>query len=121
MTDILREYEGTGITEPERIVVCGGVVTPNSPGVPVVNGRLGMTCSLSDAELKVYGVSARPHLTCLKVINTYIRFSINFCFLMTVYNNGCYKRIDFSKTTYHRWIQHCETWKYRALVSSRIV
>ncbi|VDP90467.1 unnamed protein product [Echinostoma caproni] len=67
LTDILKEDDGTGVTEPERIMASGGMVIPNSLGVPVVNGRLGMTRSLGDAELKAYGVSARPHLTSLKV------------------------------------------------------
>ncbi|THD26736.1 Protein phosphatase 1K mitochondrial [Fasciola hepatica] len=67
LTDILKEDDGGGVTEPERIVACGGMVIPNSLGVPVVNGRLGMTRSLGDAELKAYGVSAKPHLTSLTV------------------------------------------------------
>ena len=54
-------------SEQSRIYKCGGVITTNSLGVPVVNGRLGMTRSLGDFELKKFGVIANPHLYNFKV------------------------------------------------------
>lgn len=49
--------------EKERIQRRGGVVSHNSQGVTQVNGRLSMTRSLGDTELKKYGVTADPFIT----------------------------------------------------------
>ncbi|NXU73506.1 PPM1K phosphatase, partial [Oreotrochilus melanogaster] len=46
--------------EKERIRKCGGFVTWNSLGQPHVNGRLAMTRSIGDLELKASGVIAEP-------------------------------------------------------------
>lgn len=46
--------------EKERVLKNGGVVSHNSQGVWQVNGRLAMTRSLGDIELKKYGVTAHP-------------------------------------------------------------
>ncbi|NXK91827.1 PPM1K phosphatase, partial [Formicarius rufipectus] len=46
--------------EKERIKKCGGFVSWNSLGQPHVNGRLAMTRSIGDLELKNSGVIAQP-------------------------------------------------------------
>ncbi|XP_042325248.1 protein phosphatase 1K, mitochondrial [Sceloporus undulatus] len=46
--------------EKERIKKCGGFVAWNSLGQPHVNGRLAMTRSIGDLDLKKYGVIAEP-------------------------------------------------------------
>ncbi|XP_003221346.1 protein phosphatase Mn(2+)-dependent 1K [Anolis carolinensis] len=46
--------------EKERIKKCGGFVAWNSLGQPHVNGRLAMTRSIGDLDLKNYGVIAEP-------------------------------------------------------------
>uniref|UniRef100_A0A8D0C263 protein-serine/threonine phosphatase n=1 Tax=Salvator merianae TaxID=96440 RepID=A0A8D0C263_SALMN len=46
--------------EKERIKKCGGFITWNSLGQPHVNGRLAMTRSIGDLDLKKYGVIAEP-------------------------------------------------------------
>ncbi|CAL8100394.1 unnamed protein product, partial [Calicophoron daubneyi] len=66
LSDLIKGDEGDGITESDRIVASGGHVTTSSLGVPVVNGRLGMTRSLGDLPLKAFGVSAHPQLLSLK-------------------------------------------------------
>lgn len=45
---------------PTRIKKCGGFVTWNSLGQPNVNGRLAMTRSIGDMDLKNMGVIAEP-------------------------------------------------------------
>ncbi|KAF8563672.1 hypothetical protein P879_10814 [Paragonimus westermani] len=67
LRDLSPGEHGTGVTESERIATYGGTVITNSLGVPVVNGRLGMTRSLGDAELKAFGVTARPQISSIKV------------------------------------------------------
>ncbi|KAA3673099.1 protein phosphatase 1K [Paragonimus westermani] len=67
LRDLSPGEHGTGVTESERIATFGGTVITNSLGVPVVNGRLGMTRSLGDAELKAFGVTARPQISSIKV------------------------------------------------------
>ena len=54
--------------EKERIKRRGGVISHNSQGVWQVNGRLSMTRSLGDVELKKYGVTADPFITTKNVI-----------------------------------------------------
>ncbi|KAM9142693.1 protein phosphatase Mn(2+)-dependent 1K isoform 3-T4 [Pangshura tecta] len=46
--------------EKERIRKCGGFVAWNSVGQPHVNGRLAMTRSIGDLDLKNSGVTAEP-------------------------------------------------------------
>uniref|UniRef100_F6Q474 Protein phosphatase Mn(2+)-dependent 1K n=1 Tax=Equus caballus TaxID=9796 RepID=F6Q474_HORSE len=46
--------------EKERIKKCGGFIAWNSVGQPHVNGRLAMTRSLGDLDLKTSGVIAEP-------------------------------------------------------------
>ncbi|NXW85738.1 PPM1K phosphatase, partial [Alopecoenas beccarii] len=46
--------------EKERIRKCGGFITWNSLGQPHVNGRLAMTRSIGDLDLKNSGVIAQP-------------------------------------------------------------
>jgi serine/threonine protein phosphatase PrpC len=53
--------------EKDRIVQAGGHITFNSLGSPSVNGRLAMTRSIGDVELKRYGVTAEPHLKGIQV------------------------------------------------------
>lgn len=48
--------------ERNRIIKCGGQVSTNSLGVPLVNGRLSMTRSIGDLELKRYGVTEEPEI-----------------------------------------------------------
>lgn len=45
---------------PDRIRKCGGFVAWNSLGQPHVNGRLAMTRSIGDLDLKNSGVIAQP-------------------------------------------------------------
>lgn len=44
----------------DRIRKCGGFITWNSVGQPHVNGRLAMTRSIGDLDLKNSGVIAQP-------------------------------------------------------------
>ena len=53
--------------EAERIVACGGHLTWSSLGRSRVNGRLEMTRSIGDVELKQYGVVADPDIMSLTV------------------------------------------------------
>lgn len=54
--------------EKDRVHQRGGIISHNSQGVWQVNGRLSMTRSLGDIELKKYGVTAHPYLTTKNVI-----------------------------------------------------
>ncbi|XP_063412558.1 protein phosphatase Mn(2+)-dependent 1K-like [Mytilus trossulus] len=49
--------------EKDRVHQWDGIISHNSQGVWQVNGRLSMTRSLSDIELKKYGMTAYPYLT----------------------------------------------------------
>ena len=53
--------------EIERIIKAGGKISENSLGVANVNGRLSMTRSIGDFELKPFGVTADPHITSVEV------------------------------------------------------
>ncbi|XP_054544196.1 protein phosphatase 1K, mitochondrial isoform X1 [Talpa occidentalis] len=53
--------------EKERIKKCGGFVAWNSLGQPHVNGRLAMTRSLGDLDLKASGVIAEPETKRIKL------------------------------------------------------
>ena len=51
----------------DRIRKCGGFVAWNSLGQPHVNGRLAMTRSIGDLDLKNSGVIAEPETKRVKV------------------------------------------------------
>lgn len=53
--------------EIQRIQKQGGRIIQNSQGISQVNGRLTMTRSIGDTELKAYGVIAHPHLKSLEI------------------------------------------------------
>nr|KAF6502028.1 protein phosphatase, Mg2+/Mn2+ dependent 1K [Molossus molossus] len=53
--------------EKERIKKCGGFIAWNSLGQPHVNGRLAMTRSLGDLDLKSSGVIAEPETKRIKL------------------------------------------------------
>ncbi|XP_008572477.1 PREDICTED: protein phosphatase 1K, mitochondrial [Galeopterus variegatus] len=53
--------------EKERIKKCGGFVAWNSLGQPHVNGRLAMTRSIGDLDLKASGVIAEPETKRIKL------------------------------------------------------
>ncbi|KAM3938267.1 protein phosphatase Mn(2+)-dependent 1K isoform 2-T2 [Leptodactylus fuscus] len=53
--------------EKQRIRECGGFVTWNSLGQPHVNGRLAMTRSIGDLDLKSMGVIAEPETKKIKL------------------------------------------------------
>lgn len=50
-----------------RIKEWGGKISENSLGVAHVNGRLSMTRSIGDIELKSFGVTAEPHIRSIRV------------------------------------------------------
>lgn len=52
---------------PNRIRKCGGFVAWNSVGQPHVNGRLAMTRSIGDLDLKNSGVIAQPETKRIQV------------------------------------------------------
>lgn len=53
--------------ERKRVKEAGGHITENSLGIPHVNGRLAMTRSIGDVELKQYGVTAEPYIRSIEV------------------------------------------------------
>ena len=53
--------------EKARIKSHKGFIVENSLGVPQVNGRLAMTRSIGDVELKHYGVTAEPDIRSIEV------------------------------------------------------
>jgi len=61
------DHEPENDEESERITKKGGKIIHNSHGVAHVNGRLAMTRSLGDIELKSYGVTAHPQLKSLEI------------------------------------------------------
>ncbi|XP_014662246.1 PREDICTED: protein phosphatase 1K, mitochondrial-like [Priapulus caudatus] len=65
--------------EGRRVLACGGRVSTNSLGVPLVNGRLAMTRSIGDLEFKRYGVTAEPQVTHIEVKH----YKDSFLFLTT--------------------------------------
>ncbi|XP_066548886.1 protein phosphatase Mn(2+)-dependent 1K [Amia ocellicauda] len=56
--------------ERKRIQQCGGFIEWNSAGEPYVNGRLAMTRSIGDFQVKSYGVTAQPEITTVKLQQT---------------------------------------------------
>lgn len=63
---LTKEHRPEG-KEKERIVKAGGVVTYDSLGNARVNGKLEMSRSLGDRDLKEIGVIAEPEITALQV------------------------------------------------------
>ncbi|KAL4640931.1 protein phosphatase 1K, mitochondrial-like [Arapaima gigas] len=53
--------------ERQRIHECGGFIEWNNAGEPYVNGRLAMTRSIGDFQVKPYGVIALPEITTVDV------------------------------------------------------
>lgn len=53
--------------EAARIKAAGGRVSDNSLGVPQVNGRLAMTRSIGDVEMKPFGVTADPYIRSIRI------------------------------------------------------
>ncbi|KAL4231005.1 Protein phosphatase 1K [Mactra antiquata] len=53
--------------EAVRIKQCGGSIVDNSLGVSHVNGRLTMTRSIGDIELKPFGVTAEPYIRSIRI------------------------------------------------------
>ncbi|KFM78338.1 Protein phosphatase 1K, mitochondrial, partial [Stegodyphus mimosarum] len=54
-------------SEKERILKSGGMINTDNLGRHLVNGRLAMTRSLGDLDLKPYGVTAQPDTRSLEV------------------------------------------------------
>ncbi|KAL8607572.1 hypothetical protein ACOMHN_003491 [Nucella lapillus] len=73
--------------ESERVLRVGGKIIQNSQGISQVNGRLGMTRSLGDTELKPFGVIAQPHLRALEIRHGYDAFLMlatdGLCFVLS--------------------------------------
>ncbi|XP_059144557.1 protein phosphatase 1K, mitochondrial-like [Physella acuta] len=61
------DHDPEDVDESSRILKKGGRIIHNSQGVAHVNGRLAMTRSLGDVELKSYGVTALPYLRSIEV------------------------------------------------------
>ncbi|XP_072414075.1 protein phosphatase 1K, mitochondrial-like [Chiloscyllium punctatum] len=53
--------------ERKRIKECGGFIDWNSAGDPYVNGRLAMTRSIGDVDLKPFGVTAQPEVNTVEL------------------------------------------------------
>ncbi|CAL1533481.1 unnamed protein product [Lymnaea stagnalis] len=61
------DHDPENLEESNRITKNGGRIIHNSQGVAHVNGRLAMTRSLGDFELKSFGVTAHPYLRSIEV------------------------------------------------------
>ncbi|KAG8200341.1 hypothetical protein JTE90_028523 [Oedothorax gibbosus] len=61
------DHSGETKSEKERISKSGGTIRVDSLGRHLVNGRLAMTRSLGDLDLKPYGVTAQPDTRSLEV------------------------------------------------------
>ncbi|KAL3853952.1 hypothetical protein ACJMK2_013246 [Sinanodonta woodiana] len=61
------DHEAQDINEAARIKEYGGTVVENSLGTLLVNGRLTMTRSIGDVELKQFGVLAHPYIRSIEV------------------------------------------------------
>lgn len=62
--------------ESGRILEKGGKIICNSQGIAHVNGRLAMTRSFGDLELKSYGVTATPYIKSLEVKHSHDAFLV---------------------------------------------
>lgn len=63
---------------PDRIRKCGGFVAWNSLGQPHVNGRLAMTRSIGDLDLKSSGVIAQPETKRVQVKESLVHRDSNW-------------------------------------------
>ncbi|XP_006012157.1 protein phosphatase 1K, mitochondrial isoform X2 [Latimeria chalumnae] len=101
--------------EKERIKKCGGFVAWNSLGQPNVNGRLAMTRSIGDLDLKRNGVIAEPETKRIKLYHADDAFlvlttdGINFnmnsqeiCDLIS----QCHDPIEAAKVTTEQALQY---------------
>ncbi|KAH3843448.1 protein phosphatase 1K, mitochondrial-like [Dreissena polymorpha] len=66
-TRLSKDHTPEDCNEIARIEEAGGRIIHNSQGVANVNGRLSMTRSIGDFELKPYGVTAEPSVEPFKV------------------------------------------------------
>ena len=64
---LTKDHHPDDSKEKSRIKQHKGFVSENSLGVPQVNGRLAMTRSIGDVELKQYGVTAEPDIRSIEV------------------------------------------------------
>ena len=64
---LTREHTPDDEEERDRIIATGGRVTWSSIGRPRVNGKLEMTRSIGDADLKAAGVTAEPDTAKIRV------------------------------------------------------
>uniref|UniRef100_A0A0B6ZKA8 PPM-type phosphatase domain-containing protein n=1 Tax=Arion vulgaris TaxID=1028688 RepID=A0A0B6ZKA8_9EUPU len=61
------DHDPEDCEESVRIIQNGGNIIHNNQGVAHVNGRLAMTRSLGDVELKCFGVTAHPYLRSIEI------------------------------------------------------
>lgn len=64
---LTEDHEPEVMKEKERIEKCNGYLTWSSLGKSRVNGRLEMTRSIGDVELKPFGVTAEPDVRSLEI------------------------------------------------------
>lgn len=64
---LTKDHHLENMEEEERVKSMGGTITSNGQGKPRVNGRLDMTRSIGDLDLKPYGVIAEPSTMFIKV------------------------------------------------------
>ena len=73
-------------SEANRIKAAGGHITENNHGVLHVNGRLTMTRSIGDFDLKPFGVTAAPFMRSIEVCSQKLCLMSNFL----SHNNPCF-------------------------------
>lgn len=65
---LTNDHNASVKSEKERIIKSNGVIkNDNSLGVGLINGRLAMTRSIGDLDLKPFGVIALPETRSLEV------------------------------------------------------
>ena len=64
---LTKDHHLDNTQEEDRVKSMGATVTCNGQGKPRVNGRLDMTRSIGDLDLKPYGVIAEPSTKVIKV------------------------------------------------------
>ena len=69
---LTNDHEPDNLVEKARIERSGGHVTWSSLGKPRVNGRLQMTRSIGDVDLKPYGVTAEPEVQSIEVMKFHL-------------------------------------------------
>ena len=89
-----------------RIKKCGGFIAWNSLGQPHVNGRLAMTRSIGDLDLKKYGVIAEPETKRVQVRSMCIPCFHGQCIwkLSWHWNSSCIDDPGTSTFHYHPWL-----------------